>query len=136
MASATDSSRVNFQVSVGALADNAEVLGLRPCESGNQKQAEKDDVKNERRSFRRILIFRIASLRFAARADDFGDDGLIEAAFGKKFRTEAIHFLQEDFAGIVDEADAAKIDAKFGAWGGGGKLTPALLQGSHAGSRE
>jgi hypothetical protein len=61
---------------------------------------------------------------------------LIEAAFGKELGAVPVHLFQQNFAGIVDEADAAQIDAKLWPWRGGGKFTPTLLQGSHAGSRE
>jgi len=44
--------------------------------------------------------------------------------------------LEQDLAGIVDETDPAEVDAEFLARSGGGKFTPALLEGSDSGSGE
>jgi hypothetical protein len=112
---------------------------LRSGECGNEKQAEKDHVKNERRTLGGVVVFRIfgpTSFRLAARSDNFGDHGLIEAAFGEELRAKTVHFLQEDLARIVDETDAAQVDAELLARSGGGKFTPALLESSNSGSGE
>jgi hypothetical protein len=61
---------------------------------------------------------------------------LIEAALREKLRAQAVHLFQQDFAGVIDEADTAEVDAELWARSGGGKFTPALLQRSHAGPGE
>jgi len=61
------------------------------------------------------------SFRFAARADDFGDDGLIEAAFGKKFAPRRYISFRRTLPALSMKLEPQKIDAKFGAVGGGRK---------------
>jgi hypothetical protein len=49
----------------------------------------------------------------------------------EKLGTQAVHFLQQDFACIVNEADAAEVYKKLGTRSGSIKFAPALLERSH-----
>jgi len=46
---------------------------------------------------------------FCVGLDDLVDDSLVEAAFGDEFAAEAVHLLQKNLSGVIDETHTAKI---------------------------
>jgi len=73
---------------------------------------------------------------FCVGLDDLVDDSLVEAAFGDEFAAEAVHLLQKNFSGVIDETHTAKIDAELLARRSCQEFTPALFESGDPGSGE
>src|SRR4029077_20813865 len=52
----------------------------------------------------------------------------VQASFGDQLAATPVHFFEQRFARIIDEAHTAQVNEKFPPWRGGVKCPPALLE--------